>query len=49
MMKLYADLMRQGIIPGQIDDTDLEDWFWMLAGDEPAASGLSSIDAIMGL
>ena len=42
---MYATLMRQGIAPAQIDETDLEDLFAMLDEGEPAAHS----DGYMGM
>lgn len=36
-MGLYAALLRQGVGPKQIDETDLEDFFTMLEGENTAA------------
>lgn len=51
-MELYARLMRQGIAPAQIDQTELEDFFAILGGTGTASqavpSGISFIDTIMG-
>ena len=37
-MGLYAALLRQGVGPKQIDETDLEDFFTMLDGGENTAA-----------
>ncbi len=46
---MYAVLMRQGIAPVQIDETDLEDLFAMLDEGESVAHGGGYIDTIMGM
>ena len=49
MMKMYAVLMRQGIAPVQIDETDLEDLFVMLDDGESTVHSDRYIDTIMGM
>ena len=36
LMKLYAALLRQGVAPRLIDETDLEDFFVMLDAEDAA-------------
>ena len=47
-MGLYAALLHQGVGPRQIDETELEDLFAMLGGNDDAGAPLATIDAIMG-
>lgn len=47
MMSLYTTLLRQGISPSQLDDTDLEDWFYMFA-DSGESKQMQYIDDVLG-
>ena len=48
LMGLYAALLHHGVGPRQIDETELEDLFAMLGGNDDAGAPLATIDAIMG-
>lgn len=52
LMGIYAALLRQGIAPRQVDETELEDLFTMLEGMENTSGTQSRresyIDDIMG-
>ncbi len=45
-MSIYTVLLRQGVSPSQLDDTDLEDWFYMF-GDDAGQRPQQYIDDIM--
>lgn len=48
LMRLYATLLRQGIGPRQIDETDMEDFFTMLECGGEETQEMQYIDQIMG-
>nr|DAZ82743.1 MAG TPA: hypothetical protein [Caudoviricetes sp.] len=47
MMSIYTVLLRQGVSPSQLDDTDLEDWFYMFGDDTAGQQPQQYIDDIM--
>ena len=47
MMSIYTMFLRSGISPSQLDETNLEDWFYMF-DDAGAVKRTAYIDDVMG-